>query len=70
VNYSISSACATSNHCIGNAAEVIQLGKQDVIFAGGSEELDLDAVGALRRHGGHVVEVQRPPETASRAYDR
>src|SRR5256714_12099927 len=40
VSYSISSACATSNHCIGNAMEVIRLGKQDVIFAGGSEELD------------------------------
>src|SRR5438128_10015626 len=40
VNYSISSACATSNHCIGNAAEVIQMGKQDVMFAGGCEELD------------------------------
>ncbi|MEQ8697414.1 MAG: beta-ketoacyl synthase N-terminal-like domain-containing protein, partial [Bauldia litoralis] len=40
VNYSISSACATSNHCIGNAYEVIQLGKQDVVFAGGCEELD------------------------------
>src|SRR5262249_22176087 len=40
VSYSISSACATSNHCIGNAAEVIQSGKQDIIFAGGCEELD------------------------------
>src|SRR5215471_13128562 len=40
VNYSISSACATSNHCIGNAYETIQIGKQDVIFAGGCEELD------------------------------
>src|SRR5690606_27287776 len=40
VNYSISSACATSNHCIGNAYETIQYGKQDVIFAGGCEELD------------------------------
>ena len=53
VNYSISSACATSNHCIGNAAEIIQLGKQDMIFAGGSEELDwtlsvlFDAMGAM-----------------------
>src|SRR5215213_6692600 len=53
VNYSISSACATSNHCIGNAAETIQIGKQDVIFAGGSEELDwtlsvlFDAMGAM-----------------------
>jgi len=53
VNYSISSACATSNHCIGNAAEIIGLGKQDLIFAGGCEELDwtlsvlFDAMGAL-----------------------
>ena len=53
VNYSISSACATSNHCIGNALEIIQLGKQDIIFAGGCEELDwtlsvlFDAMGAM-----------------------
>ncbi len=53
VNYTISSACATSNHCIGNAYETIQLGKQDVIFAGGCEELDwtlsvlFDAMGAM-----------------------
>ena len=53
VNYSISSACATSNHCIGNAYEMIQLGKQDMMFAGGCEELDwtlsvlFDAMGAM-----------------------
>ncbi len=53
VNYSISSACATSNHCIGNAIEIIQWGKQDMIFAGGCEELDwtlsvlFDAMGAM-----------------------
>ncbi|MDP6417767.1 MAG: beta-ketoacyl synthase N-terminal-like domain-containing protein, partial [Gammaproteobacteria bacterium] len=53
VSYSISSACATSAHCIGNAAELIQLGKQDVVFAGGGEELHwstsvlFDAMGAL-----------------------
>ena len=53
VNYSISSACATSNHCIGNAYETIQIGKQDMIFAGGCEELDwtlsvlFDAMGAM-----------------------
>ena len=53
VNYSISSACATSNHCIGNAYELIQWGKQDVMFAGGCEELDwtlsvlFDAMGAM-----------------------
>ena len=56
VNYSISSACATSAHCIGNAAELIQWGKQDVMFAGGCEELDwtlsvlFDAMGAMSTH--------------------
>jgi 3-oxoacyl-[acyl-carrier-protein] synthase I len=69
VNYSISSACATSNHCIGNAAEVIQLGKQDIIFAGGCEELDwtlsvlFDAMGAMSSG------FNQTPEKASRAYD-
>src|SRR5580704_13340496 len=69
VNYSISSACATSNHCIGNAAEIIQLGKQDVIFAGGCEELDwtlsvlFDAMGAM------ATKYNDTPETASRAFD-
>jgi 3-oxoacyl-[acyl-carrier-protein] synthase-1 len=69
VNYSISSACATSNHCIGNATEVIQLGKQDIIFAGGSEELDwtlsvlFDAMGAMS--SGY----NQTPDKASRAYD-
>ena len=53
VNYSISSACATSAHCIGNAGELIQWGKQDIVFAGGGEELDwtlsvlFDAMGAM-----------------------
>ncbi len=53
VNYSISSVCATSAHCIGNAGELIQLGKQDIVFAGGGEELYwsqtmmFDAMGAL-----------------------
>ena len=65
VNYSISSACATSAHCIGNAAEMIQWGKQDVMFAGGGEELDwtlsvlFDAMGAMssqiQRHAGEGV---------------
>ena len=59
VNYSISSACATSNHCIGNAYETIQVGKQDMIFAGGCEELDWTLVGPVRRHGRDVVELQR-----------
>src|SRR5438874_9377548 len=69
VNYSISSACATSNHCIGNAMEVIQLGKQDLIFAGGCEELDwtlsvlFDAMGAMSS------KFNQTPEKASRAYD-
>jgi 3-oxoacyl-[acyl-carrier-protein] synthase-1 len=70
VNYSIASACATSNHCIGNAAEIIQLGKQDIIFAGGCEELDwtlsvlFDAMGAMSS------KYNDTPKTASRAYDR
>ena len=69
VNYSISSACATSNHCIGNAMEIIQLGKQDMIFAGGCEELDwtlsvlFDAMGAMSS------KFNATPERASRAYD-
>ncbi len=70
VNYSISSACATSNHCIGNAYETIQYGKQDMIFAGGCEELDwsmsvlFDAMGAMSS------KYNDRPSTASRAYDR
>jgi 3-oxoacyl-[acyl-carrier-protein] synthase-1 len=70
VNYSISSACATSNHCIGNAAELIQWGKQDRIFAGGCEELDwslsvlFDAMGAMSS------KFNATPEKASRAYDK
>ena len=69
VNYSISSACSTSAHCIGNAMEQIQLGKQDVVFAGGGEELDwslsclFDAMGALS------TKYNETPERASRAYD-
>jgi 3-oxoacyl-[acyl-carrier-protein] synthase-1 len=69
VNYSISSACATSNHCIGNAMEVIQMGKQDMIFAGGCEELDwtlsvlFDAMGAMSSG------FNQTPDKASRAYD-
>src|SRR3954466_11549336 len=69
VNYSISSACATSNHCIGNATEIIQLGKQDMIFAGGSEELDwtlsvlFDAMGAMSS------KFNQMPAKSSRAYD-
>ena len=69
VNYSISSACATSNHCVGNAAEIIQIGKQDMIFAGGCEDLDwtmsvlFDAMGAMSS------KFNDTPEKASRAYD-
>ena len=70
VNYSISSACATSNHCIGNAYEMIQYGKQDVMFAGGCEELDwslsvlFDAMGAMSSS------YNDRPAVASRAYDK
>jgi 3-oxoacyl-[acyl-carrier-protein] synthase-1 len=70
VNYSISSACATSAHCIGNAYETIQWGKQDLMFAGGSEELDwtlsvlFDAMGAMSSNYNDT------PERASRAFDR
>lgn len=69
VNYSISSACATSAHCIGHAMELIQLGKQDVVFAGGGEEEHwsqsclFDAMGALSS------QYNETPEKASRAYD-
>jgi 3-oxoacyl-[acyl-carrier-protein] synthase I len=70
VSYSISSACSTSSHCIGNAAELIQMGKQDVMFAGGCEELDwtlsvlFDAMGAMSSRYNDT------PEKASRAYDK
>jgi 3-oxoacyl-[acyl-carrier-protein] synthase-1 len=70
VNYSISSACSTSAHCIGNAAELIQWGKQDIVFAGGGEELDwtlsvlFDAMGAMSSR------YNETPERASRAFDK
>jgi 3-oxoacyl-[acyl-carrier-protein] synthase I len=70
INYSISSACATSNHCIGNAYEMIQYGKQDRMFAGGCEDLDwtlsvlFDAMGAMS------TKYNDRPSTASRAYDK
>lgn len=69
VNYSISSACATSAHCIGHALELIQLGKQDIVFAGGGEEvhwtlaMEFDAMGALS------TKYNETPEHASRTYD-
>jgi len=70
INYSISSACATSSHCIGNAFETIQYGKQDVMFAGGGEELNwglsvlFDAMGAMSS------KYNESPQSSSRAYDR
>ncbi len=69
VNYSITSACSTSAHCIGNGAELIQMGKQDIVFAGGGEELDwtlsclFDAMGAMS------AKYNDAPETASRPFD-
>jgi len=70
INYSITSACSTSAHCIGNAAEMIQWGKQDIMFAGGGEELDwtlsvlFDAMGAMSS------QFNETPEVASRAFDK
>ena len=72
VNYSISSACATSNHCIGNAAEMIQWGKQDMVFAGGCEELDwtlsvlFDAMGAMSTGYNQTPTRLRAPTTSDR----
>jgi 3-oxoacyl-[acyl-carrier-protein] synthase-1 len=69
VNYSITSACSTSAHCIGNGAELIQMGKQDIVFAGGGEEVDwtlsclFDAMGAMSS------KYNDAPETASRPFD-
>jgi 3-oxoacyl-[acyl-carrier-protein] synthase I len=69
VNYSISSACATSNHCIGNAMETIQLGKQDMIFAGGCEELDWTMAVLFDAMGAMSSKFNATPDKASRAYD-
>lgn len=69
VNYSISSACATSAHCIGNAAEQIQMGKQDVMFAGGGEELHWSMTDLFDAMGALSSKYNDAPETASRAYD-
>ncbi|MGI9366370.1 MAG: beta-ketoacyl-ACP synthase I [Rhizobiaceae bacterium] len=69
VNYSISSACATSNHCIGNAYETIQIGKQDVIFAGGSEDLDWSMSNLFDAMGAMSSKYNETPATASRAFD-
>lgn len=69
VNYSISSACATSAHCIGNAMELIQLGKQDVVFAGGGEEEHWTLTGLFDAMGALSTKYNDTPEKASRAYD-
>ena len=69
VNYSISSACATSNHCIGNAAEMIQWGKQDLMFAGGSEELHWTMSNLFDAMGAMSTKYNATPGKASRAYD-
>jgi|TARA_B110000483_G_C18206768_1_gene548197 3-oxoacyl-[acyl-carrier-protein] synthase-1 len=69
VNYSISSACATSSHCIGNGAELIQSGKQDIIFAGGGEESHWNLTGSFDAMGALSSKYNETPETASRPYD-
>ncbi|MFT2210416.1 beta-ketoacyl-ACP synthase I [Rhizobium giardinii] len=69
VNYSISSACSTSAHCIGNATEMIQWGKQDVMFAGGHEDLDWTMSNLFDAMGAMSSKYNDTPATASRAYD-
>jgi len=69
VNYSISSACATSAHCIGNAYEIIQAGKQDIIFAGGSDEVHWTSTLLFDSMGALSSKYNDTPEIASRAYD-
>ena len=70
VNYSISSACTTSNHCIGNAYEQIQWGKQDMVFAGGCEELEWELSVLFDAMGAMSSSYNDRPATASRAYDK
>ena len=70
INYSISSACATSKHCIGNGYEQIQLGKQDIVFAGGHEDLDWTLSDLFDAMGAMSSDFNATPERASRAYDR
>ena len=70
VNYSITSACSTSAHCIGNAAEMIQYGKQDVMFAGGCEELEWTLSALFDAMGAMSSKFNDRPSTASRAYDK
>lgn len=69
VNYSISSACATSAHCIGHAMELIQLGKQDIVFAGGAEELSWECATEFDAMGAVSSKYNDTPTKASRAYD-
>ena len=69
VNYSITSACATSAHCIGNAVEQIQLGKQDIVFAGGGEEEHWTQTGLFDAMGALSTKYNDSPKQASRAYD-
>ena len=70
INYSLSSACATSAHCIGNATEMIQWGKQDVMFAGGCEELDWTLSNLFDAMGAMTSDFNATPQKASRAYDK
>ncbi|MGZ8406668.1 MAG: beta-ketoacyl synthase N-terminal-like domain-containing protein, partial [Caulobacteraceae bacterium] len=70
INYSISSACATSTHCIGAAAEQIMMGKQDVVFAGGCEELDWTLSDMFDAMGAMSSSYNDRPAVASRAYDK
>jgi 3-oxoacyl-[acyl-carrier-protein] synthase-1 len=69
INYSISSACATSSHCIGAALEQIQLGKQDIVFAGGGEEVDWTLAGMFDAMGALSTKYNDTPELASRTHD-
>jgi 3-oxoacyl-[acyl-carrier-protein] synthase-1 len=70
VNYTITSACATSKHCIGNAYEQIQMGKQDIVFAGGSEDLEWSMSNMFDALGAMTSKFNDTPELASRAYDK
>ena len=70
INYSISAACATSKHCIGNAYEQIMMGKQDIVFAGGHEDLDWTLSDLFDAMGAMSSDFNATPERASRAYDR
>ena len=69
VNYSISSACSTSAHCIGNAYELIQMGKQDIVFAGGHEDLDWSMSNLFDAMGAMSSKYNDTPDSASRAFD-